>query len=340
MKKSLVALAVLASVAGFAQAQSAVTVYGVADLAVTKVTGKAARLDSSGSYNQSGSRIGFRGTEDLGGGLKASFALESGIRMDTGNFAQGGSSTAANGGIAFGRQAWAALEGSFGGIKLGRQNSTHYKALLAIDPFEDGFAGAITNSISSDVRLDNTASYSTPGFNGFNAEVQYTFGETTTDGTDLTKGATDSEFNRNIGLGISYANGPATARFAYQEKNNTDATTTEERTAIGGTWDFGAAKAHLGYNTQNVKTNSSGAKTTDKNSWLVGVSAPVGPGKLLASYVKTDDKTSSNTDRNTWAVGYNYGLSKRTSLYTSYASYKDRGASRNSIANVGVRHAF
>lgn len=334
MKKSLVALAVLASVAGFAQAQSAVTVYGVADLAINKISGgntltsNTTTLNSSSDYNQSGSRLGFRGTEDLGGGLKASFALESGILMDTGASAQSG--------LAFGRQAWAGLDGNFGGIKLGRQNSSIYKALLAIDPFEDGFAGAATANIFttpdnglSATRVNNTIAYSTPSMSGFNGEFQYSFGE---DATIAKKG-------RVVGLGLAYANGPANARLAYFEYNKAN-THTDKRTLVGGSWDFGVARVHVGFQSSSVEEISSGTKQTDRETWLIGVKAPVGPGTLMASYSRRDDKTSANVDRSQWAVGYNYGLSKRTSLYTSYASVKDRTMSASNVANVGVRHAF
>lgn len=342
MKKSLIALAVLASVAGAVQAQSSsVTVYGVADVIVNKISGgntltnTTTTLDSSGNYNQSGSRIGFKGSEDIGGGLKANFQLESGILMDTGASAQSG--------LAFGRQAWVGLEGNFGGIKLGRQNSAHYKAALNVDPFEDGYAGAITQTLKTgaanpatahtsafDVRVDNTLSYSTPSINGFNAEVQYSFGED----------ATDSKKSRNIGAGASYVNGPAAVRLGYEEKINSAATTTEKRTFIGGTWNFGVAKAAAGYNLQTVKVDATGVKNTDKASWLIGVSAPVGPGTLLASYTVGNDKTSADIDRTVLAVGYNYSLSKRTSLYASYASYKEDTKTSSNVSNVGVRHSF
>lgn len=334
MKKSLVALAVLASVAGFAQAQSTVTVYGVADLAINKISGgntltsNTTTLNSSSDYNQSGSRLGFRGTEDLGNGLKASFQLESGIHMDTGASAQSG--------LAFGRQAWAGLEGNFGGVKLGRQNSSIYKALVAIDPFEDGFAGAATanmfttptNGLSS-TRVNNTVAYSTPAMSGFSGELQYSFGED----------ASVAEKGRVLGLGLAYANGPANARVAYFEYNNAE-TYIDKRTLIGGSWDFGVAKVHAGYQSSTVETIASGAKGTDRATWLIGAKAPVGPGTLLASYSRRDDKTSANIDRTQWAVGYNYGLSKRTSLYTSYASVKDSTKKASNVANVGVRHAF
>ncbi|MDO9203061.1 MAG: porin, partial [Hydrogenophaga sp.] len=112
MKKSLIALAVLAA-SGAAMAQSSVTLYGIADVVIHKDKGASAALASGGV---SGSRLGFKGTEDLGGGLKANFVLEQGLQLDTGAIGDGTAKTA---GQAFSRQSYVGLSGGFGEVKLG-----------------------------------------------------------------------------------------------------------------------------------------------------------------------------------------------------------------------------
>jgi predicted porin len=113
MKKALLALAVLAAFAGTASAQTNVTMYGVLDMALQHENDGVNSTTALDSGIQSGSRLGFKGTEDLGGGLKANFDLEAGVNADTGTSSQGG--------ILFGRQAWVGLSGGFGSLRLGRQ---------------------------------------------------------------------------------------------------------------------------------------------------------------------------------------------------------------------------
>src|ERR1700730_16325238 len=128
MKKTLLALAVLGAFAGAASAQTNVTVYGIVDAGVQykndgNPAGKTLSLQSG---IQNGSRLGFKGTEDLGGGLSAIFTFENGFNVDDGTLGQGNR--------LFGRQAWVGLNGGFGTVKLGRQQTALYYALTEIDP--------------------------------------------------------------------------------------------------------------------------------------------------------------------------------------------------------------
>ena len=127
MKKSLLALAVLGAFTGIASAQTSVTIYGVVDAGITREDNGVTTTNRLDSGNQSGSRLGFKGNEDLGGGLSAQFLLEQGFNVDTGTLGQGGRM--------FGRQAYIGLTGNFGQLRLGRQKTVMYDALLAIDPF-------------------------------------------------------------------------------------------------------------------------------------------------------------------------------------------------------------
>jgi len=133
MKKSLLALAILSSFTGVAMAQSSVTIYGVVDTGLVwenAGSGKSFRIDSG---NQSGSRVGFKGTEDLGGGLKANFVLEAGFQNDTG--------AQATAGVLFNRQSYVSLAGDFGEVKMGRIQTMVYSNAAVFDPFGDTLAG-------------------------------------------------------------------------------------------------------------------------------------------------------------------------------------------------------
>jgi predicted porin len=353
MKKSLLALAVLGAFAGAAYAQSSITVYGVADAGVTyskngNPAGNTIGLDSG---NQSGSRIGFKGREDLGGGLAAIFTLENGFTLDDGVTGQSNR--------LFGRQAWVGLSGNFGTVKLGRQQTALYSALTDLDPFAIGLAGNAQRVFGYGLyaadpltRTDNTLSYTTANYAGFSGSLSYAFGEK----------AGDNTANRSIGVGAQYATGPLNVQFAYQ-KSNTAALTAQttgslgltagtqaDVTAalIGATYNFGVAKAHVAY--ADNKLELLGRDVKDRN-WLLGVSVPVGGvGSVLASYTRNDVKDLNQGKSDQYAIGYTHALSKRTNLYTSYSYTKNgdnvrlNGAFANgesvSLFNVGVRHLF
>src|SRR5450830_737338 len=124
MKKSLIALSVLAAISGVAQAQSSVTIYGVVDMAFQAESKAGVKKYAIDSGEQAGSRLGFKGTEDLGGGLKAIFDIEAGILGDSG---------ASQGGLTFGRQSWVGLTGDFGTVKAGRQYTPQFYFYDAVD---------------------------------------------------------------------------------------------------------------------------------------------------------------------------------------------------------------
>ncbi|NDI87411.1 porin [Undibacterium crateris] len=347
MKKSLIALAVLAAAAGSAQAQSSVTVYGVLDMAFqaenngqfSKGKGNIFSLDSG---VQSGSRLGFKGSEDLGNGLKANFKLEMGVQADTGASAQGG--------LAFGRAAWVGLSGDFGAVQVGRQNKPVFDVVDSIDPFSTGIiGGSATDSTSAtglgnlmfatNPRSNNTINYTTNNLSGFTGSLAYTAGE---QAGDIGKG-------RGIGVSGSYAAGPLLVAGAYHTENNVAVVTNATKTAfVGATYDFGVAKGAL----------SVGKVKTDDNSvayklWSVGVTVPVSAaGAVISSLTMVkNDVVSSDNGSNQFALGYTHSLSKRTNLYTSVSRLKnDAKVNAGGIAsgigatermfNVGIRHAF
>ncbi len=330
MKKSFLALALMSAFSGAALAQSAVTVYGVVDMGLArddngaKTNSTTTKLDSG---LQSGSRLGFKGTEDLGNGLKANFVLEMGLNVDTGASDQGG--------LAFGRQAYVGLSGDFGAVNFGRQKSLTYVASESIDPFGVGLAGNMHRLFGTVTRRDNAATYITPNMSGFSAAAQYGFGEK----------AGNNSASRTVAASATYAAGPVLAALVYEKLNDAagNDALAGKKTLAGGSYDFGMAKAHAAYET--IKGG-----TADANVWMIGATVPFGPGAFLADYTRKTDKALATENKSSQiALGYTYSLSKRTNVYTSFS----RTANDNNVAvntttagatdkfvNVGIRHAF
>jgi predicted porin len=331
MKKTVFALAVLGAFATAASAQTSVTVYGIVDMGIVRETGGASgSVSRLSSGVESGSRLGFRGTEDLGGGLAANFVLETGIAADAGGFNQGG--------LAFGRQSYVGLSGGFGALNMGRQYTPEYLTLSTVaDPFANGLAGAAGNLMAkSGTRMDNAIKYTTPNLSGFNGEIAYGFGEV----------AGDTAKSRAVGASVGYAAGPVNVRLGYHNLNNPTASDSTKNTLLAGSYDFGPAKAHLAYGVNK------GTGTTDSADWLIGATVPFGPHKILASYIRKNDKTAADKDASQLALGYTYALSKRTDLYAAYARINNRNGALFTVGNntdtgtgdkafnLGMRHTF
>jgi predicted porin len=360
MKKSLLALAVLGAFAGAASAQTNVTIYGIADVGVQyskpEVNGVGENTTGLTSGIRNGSRLGFKGSEDLGGGLSAIFTLENGFNLDDGTLAQGGR--------LFGRQAWVGLQGGFGALKLGRQNTPIHNALDSIDPFGTGLAGNIENNfnggLNGDVRMDNTINYSLPtNLGGFYGEFAYGFGEV----------AGDNSANRKIGLSVGYANGPIKAVLSYHNVDGaTDAAEDDRTVMLGGTYDFGVAKAHAAFaNNKGAGASTFGGVAQDlatavtgagfalpadlkSRDYMLGVSAPVGAGTVMASWTRKDFRdlpAGAEAEVDYFAVGYAHNLSKRTNVYTSLArgdgetdGIAPAQEVKSTVFNVGLQHRF
>jgi len=325
MKKSLLALAVLTAVSGAASAQSSVTLYGKVDLGLVMDSGAAAgksiRIDSGVT---GGSRIGFKGVEDLGGGMKAAFQLETGFCADSAapvvsngasvpNFCTGSNSF-------MGRQAHGDLTGAFGAISAGRQYSLGFNNLSTIDPFGTGFAGQVNNIVDpSGIRLNNSATYSTPNIGGITGSVEIALGEQTG----------NWQANRETGAGLTYASGPAYAGFTFYDVGNAQGNGAARKNyLLGGTYDFGVVKVHA------LAQKSTGASTLDVLDLMGGVTIPVAGGQVLASYIHHNDRTSANKDASQVGVGYLYPLSKRTSIYSAFAKIANQNGATFTVGNA------
>ncbi len=352
MKKTLLAAALLAGFAGAAQAQSSVTLYGIVDVGYvyTKTDGLSS-VNELASGNQSGSRWGLQGAEDLGGGLKATFLLESGFDASNGQSLQGGR--------LFGRQSWAGLSGGFGDVRFGRQVTVTSEFFGAVDPFGAGFNAANFGNVfvaSDTVRTDNTIKYLSPNFGGFQAGVNYSLQANGQEVPD------HSDNDRLAGVAVRYSNGPLLVAASYDQVNfGLSGADKAKVWQVGGVYNFGVAKLHLAFADQDgigggITTGVAPGATgfEDTKAYLVGVTVPVGNGSVFGSY-----KRASDWDIDGWQVGYTYDVSKRTNLYT-YFAYVDNinfnkangtgtlGSSRGNVGDdnttkqfgVGLRHKF
>jgi len=338
MKKTLLAAALLPGFAGAAHAHSSVTLYGIVDagLNYTKVSGENSKLGID-SGNEFQSRIGVRGSEDLGNGLKAIFNLENGFTVDNGNSLQGGK--------LWGRYAYVGLDSAtLGRLTLGRTVNLQYAwAANAISPFGLGWGNAsVRNTLAyndydlNGGQVNNSAYYYSPVVYGFQGAVGYSFAN---DAQVATENPGASRNNRLIDLGLKYSNGPLTAVATYQyviEKTDPNLPGNFKNLTVGGNYNFGFATVYLGYaNAKNVHALGMGAGSningvgsyngirnagtwdylTKDNAYSIGASAPVGTaGKALVGYQRA---TRSQTDA--VSLGYNYALSKRTGVYGMYS---------------------
>jgi predicted porin len=336
MKKSLIALAALAA-SGFAMAQSSVTLFGVVDTGVTYVDG-AQNWSGLTSGNNSTSRLGFRGTEDLGGGLKANFWLEAGLNADNGDGAGGKENGKTDSGLEFKRRSTIGLEGGFGEVRLGRELTAAYNAVSRYDVF--GTVGVAQSRIwgqaGNVIRGNNLISYYTPNFSGFKAAVNYGFGE-----------QTENRDGRYFGASLTYDNGPLSVGFGGERLNRGGAYHFGTQAAfaaaditaygIGASYKFGAVKLAAAYRTQENKLI--GGAATDRDAYLIGLSAPVGAaGEVKVSYNRYETEVAGAADQKTdqLGLGYVHSLSKRTAVYSTYAYIKNKNGAGITLGNGGL----
>jgi predicted porin len=325
-----VAAALATMAAPGAWAQSSVAIYGVADAGLVRESGGAAgSLTNVSSGVASGSRLGFKGKEDLGGGLAAIFQLENGLNLDNG--------TAAQGGLLFGRQAYVGLTSAAGSVTLGRQYSPYYKVLRDVaDPFCIGLAGNAGNIMVTNTRVDNMVQYAMPAWNGLTAEVAVGMGEV----------AGSTERNRAYSAAAYYTQGKLVVGAAWFQRHNALATDQTRNALLTARYNFGPLEATVGY------ADNHGLAGAHSDDVVVGAIVPLGAHRFLVSYVRHEDKTRANRDANQWALGYTYTLSKRTDLYLAHghinnsngATFKVGNAtesgSGNRATNLGIRHVF
>jgi len=343
MKKTLTAYAALA-VCGLASAQSSVTLFGVVDAGLTyqsatsrdAATGASVKSSKTSLANSgyNSSRIGFRGTEDLGGGLAASFWLEAPITNDDG----------ATGISTFARRSTVSLSGGFGELRLGRDYTPTFWNDTVFDPF--GTNGSGTNVISTVsgnttinnanyVRASNSIGYFLPpNLGGFYGQVQYSLHENASTDATSTTAASSSTAGRYVGGRFGYANGPLDVALGVGRSTAVDTTALERKVQtinLGASYDFGPVK--LFGELSNVKNKFDTALTSTHdsyNGYLVGATVPVGAGLIRVAYsqVRYNEGAAGVTGEDPlarkFAIGYVHNLSKRTALYATVARVNNR----------------
>ncbi len=351
MKKHLLALAALATVSGLATAQS-VTMYGTIDLGVTSANKYSATSTAAGTKTSmetggiAPSVWGFRGSEDLGGGLKAGFALEGHLDPST-----GAKTDLSGGGTLFARQSNLSLSGSFGTVTLGRQFTPAVLAFAATDPrgLRESYSGlqlfAVTAPTSDNtsthggIFASNAVSYSLT-LGQFSGAVLHALGEQ----------AGDSGKNSFTSYGLTYR-GPVVISSGYEtsKKTSTDTDDTEKFT-IGAAYTVGSLTVKA--NSIDYKVKATGAK-----SEVFGVGGEYkvsASGNVTAAYYEGKAKATAGAKAKSYVVSYEHSLSKRTTAYAQYVTVDQGSASTNlnllavatvanqnaTQVNVGIKHSF
>ncbi|UVW30005.1 porin [Massilia sp. H6] len=337
MKFTYLAAALLSTLPLFAHAQTNVTIYGVMDAALAVEDTDAPGQDSRtviNSGNQSSSRIGFRGTEDLGNGLKALFNIEAGVALDSG---------AADSAL-FGRRAVLGLQGAFGTVTLGREYSPIAAVAAASDILGQGMFGSNLSAFASNRltrRLANSVNYKSPAISGFTVNAAYSSGERSVEPSGDLMGLSLEYKTGGLYLGAGYH---AIERLALGD---------DQELAFGAGYTVGPFEIKGNY----LKSDPTGASNAYTNANL-GLAYTVGPGKFFVNYQRQEIDTGARGE--TVSVAYTYSLSKRTNVYTTYAQLRNNGSgvfgisssstavtppatapgADPSVFTVGLRHSF
>ncbi|NNG23724.1 porin [Telluria aromaticivorans] len=337
MKFKYLAAALLSTLPLFAHAQSNVTIYGVMDAAVAVEDTDAPGEDSRtviNSGNQSSSRIGFRGTEDLGNGLKALFNIEAGVALDTG---------AADSSL-FGRRAVVGLQGAFGTVTVGREYSPIAAVAAATDILGQGMFGTNLSAFATNRltrRLANSVNYKSDAMSGFTLNAAYSTGERVVEPSgDL------------MGLSLEYKTGGLYLGAGYHVIERLS-TGDDKELAFGAGFTMGAFEIKGNY----LQADQTGANNEYTNANL-GAAFTTGPNKFFLNFQQ--QKIESGAKGNTVSLAYTYALSKRTNIYSTYAQLRNNGrgvfgisssstavappatalGADPSVFTVGVRHSF
>jgi len=336
MKKSLLALAVLGAFAGAASAQSSVTIYGLLDLAVTKGNGGTAPNVAANGLSEayimkqsSSSRLGFRGNEDMGGGLSAQFQIEHRFTPDDG--------AAANPFWA-GRSYVQVTHSAAGSIYLGREYGAEFWPAVKTDPFGwDGVAQISSMQYAGFTTVDNGASsVRTSNSGGYRGK----FGPVAVN-LQASLGEGVAPAGRVISANGEYAGGPIYVGIGYAKQTD-GARDGQQLINIGGAYNFGVVRPAL-YFAQS-KTGPAAAQITGQNV-MVALTAPIGPGKLKFAWARNDPNTASaatNDEFSKIGIGYDYSLSKRTNVYVDYGrgTAQNSALTNNQAVAVGMKHTF
>lgn len=344
MKRYLVFLSAL-GVSGLATAQSSVALFGILDATIAHGSGSLTNRTQLSRGGNATNRIGFRGVEDLGGGLSATFQLEGGFNVDDGTGAATNtnnqpSGATGGGGFNFNRRATVSLLGSWGEIRVGRDINPQYWGYYYGDPFLNVGVGTSVNFTQSitgvtNVRSSNSIAFHSSDLAGFKVSVMHYLGENASNLPDDGTGT---------GMRVSYANGPLSAginlgRTKYALGNSVER-------SVDAQWKFDSFKLL-------ADINRDSAGTLEAKGWSVGLSAPFGPHEFRAAISRHGTNAATSPRAKKIALGYVYSLSKRTAVYGTYAHVSNSGGSAAALNgstttpnasskgfDLGLRHSF
>jgi len=355
MKRFLVSSSLLA-VSGFAAAQSSVTLFGIVDTAFQQGSGSVADRTQLGSGANSTSRLGFRGTEDLGGGMSASFWLEAALLADNGSFGTTSTNnqttgTTGGGSLTFGRRATVSLAGAWGELRLGRDYSVQYYNRFGFDPFGNiGVGGSQANTGKlggpTNTRASNAIMYFLPAkLGGFYGVAQVYLGENASNA-----GVTQDD-GKGGGVRVGYRAGGLNVALAHAVTQYARTATTGDNTSsnIGARYDMGRVSLMGGYYRDTVDST---VGVTGSGAQL-GAIYRVGAGEIKAQWSNYKTTAAGSPQTKKISLGYVHNLSKRTAVYGTYASVRNSGGATTALNNsvtaanqsssgfdLGLRHSF
>jgi predicted porin len=323
-RNSIGAFALLASLCGGAWAQATVTLYGIVDVGLNKGNGGTATNAGANGTSKAwmeksatSSRLGFRGSEDLGGGLYAQFELQHRFNPDDGTPQTP---------FFTGKSIVQLFSRTLGTVYLGRTYMPAFGVGVKTDPFGLNGVGQVTSfggfRATDGLRTSNTVGYITPSFDGLSAQFAASAGE--------------ALVGRDTGLAVEYSKGPLYIGAATDRITDGPAANKSNSVVnVGVSYDFGFITPMAYYARAKVGVNGA----TSGNYYTVGATAPVGPG-LLKLVVARLSQTNPSNHRTKFAAGYNYNLSKRTYLYFDLAKAREDNKTNNSVYSIGVTHSF
>jgi len=327
MKKSLIALAIASAVSAPAfAATSNVDIYGKLNFSVNflfdQTEDNPATLSTNEAvsdiqFTSNSSRIGFKGSEDLGGGLSAIWQIESSLNIDEGN------------GNWASRNTFLGLKGDWGTV-LGGKHDTPLKLVgRAVDLFGDGIADS-RNVLGggSDTRASNVVAYISPNFSGFNVIAAYV-----TDFPGNTTTAPDADDKDVYNLNATYSNGPLYLGAAYGDGNGHEAAGLGSHWRLAAGYTFGNFKVVGQYD--SLEDDATGGQNGDFDGWMLGASYTMGAMVFKGNYMMGEYDGTNGAEPEQWTVGMDYNLSKRTSVYALYVAGEEFAPFNGSPSGLG-----
>jgi len=327
MKKKLVTIAIAAAFAPAAMADTGnVNMYGVAHISVDSVSGNATTVATKRlGVNSNSSRLGVKGSEDIGNGLKAVFQFESGVNLTGGTGVNDGNGVATTGTVFSGaRDMFVGVSGDFGSITAGRQalaNQWVYDSNYFVDQLGNA---AIFTDARQGGRANGMIMYKTNNMSGFTAAVSYIPGSSLSNVSPST-----TEGKNSYGLKLNYAANGITANFGYFNLGTkviaTGVATDSKPISLAAGYDFGNGKVSAQY--VKDKLDAGGVSST-QNIYNIGGQFNVsGNSVFKAQYSKANDRSGVvNSGASMFALGYDYNFSKRTTVYATYARVSNDAA--------------